>query len=419
MSPVVIALLILQTNGQSSIFKTTVPRPTGKNGYEEYVRAAEIVTSPECSFMMNYDPKSPTPPQADEKTPSDKFKNLQKTYQKVLGKTPLQIRRLLYKDFGRALELVRLGNAKPIFPTRPITMETLFPEYSAFKRLVKYGVMCSDSLIADGRTGEAAKVLVDIFTMAKNIQRDTLIGLLVGISCESILMASVQNHMEHLCEVDWKYLESSAREFLSSANPIPQIMLTELSFLDSLKREPKETLRSFLNDDNSSQHAKSVIAKLQTMSNAEASDLVQDAITEIKTYSQLVIRTMDAPESEWGNVPDLTNASDATWLGQQLQPDYRNVLGAYARIRTQLRILKLHSLVQMYRWHWNELPKSLEIITDPKERFDPLSQFEFMFEIKGSGYRIYSKGSKTTGEIELIYRRNNPSETPLDLPPLP
>jgi len=419
MSPVVIALLILQANGQSSIFKTTVPRPTGKNGYEEYVRAAEIVTSPECSFMMNYDPKSPTPPQADEETPSDKFKNLQKTYQKVLGKTPLQIRRLLYKDFGRALELVRLGNAKPIFPTRPITMETLFPEYSAFKRLVKYGVMCSDSLIADGRTGEAAKVLVDLFTMAKNIQRDTLIGLLVGISCESILMASIQNHMEHLSEVDWKYLESSAREFLSSANPIPQIMLTELSFLDSLKREPKETLRFFLNDDNSSQRAKSVIAKLQTMSKAEASDLVQDAITEIKTYSQLVIRTMDAPESEWGNVPDLTDASDATWLGQQLQPDYRNVLGAYARIRTQLRILKLHSLVQMYRWHWNELPKSLEIITGPKERFDPLSQFEFMFEIKGSGYRIYSKGSKTTGEIELIYRRNNPSETPLDLPPLP
>lgn len=419
MSPVVIALLILQANGQSSIFKTTVPRPTGKNGYEEYVRAAEIVTSPECSFMMNYDPKSPTPPQADEETPSDKFKNLQKTYQKVLGKTPLQIRRLLYKDFGRALELVRLGNAKPIFPTRPITMETLFPEYSAFKRLVKYGVMCSDSLIADGRTGEAAKVLVDLFTMAKNIQRDTLIGLLVGISCESILMASIQNHMEHLSEVDWKYLESSAREFLSSANPIPQIMLTELSFLDSLKKEPKEALLSFLNDDNSSQRAKSVIAKLQTMSKAEASDLVQDAITEIKTYSQLVIRTMDAPESEWGNVPDLTDASDATWLGQQLQPDYRNVLGAYARIRTQLRILKLHSLVQMYRWHWNELPKSLEIITGPKERFDPLSQFEFMFEIKGSGYRIYSKGSKTTGEIELIYRRNNPSETPLDLPPLP
>ena len=196
-------------------------------------------------------------------------------------------------------------------------------------------------------------------------------------------------------------------------------MLTELTFLDPLKKEPKETLLSFLNDDNSSQRAKSVIAKLQTMSKAEASDLVQDAITEIKTYSQLVIRTMDAPESEWGNVPDLTDASDATWLGQQLQPDYRNVLGAYARIRTQLRILRLHSLVQMYRWHWNELPKSLEIITDPKERFDPLSQFEFMFEIKGSGYRIYSKGSKTTGEIELIYRRNNPSETPVDIPPLP
>jgi hypothetical protein len=274
-------------------------------------------------------------------------------------------------------------------------------------------------MIADGRTGEAAKVLVDLFTMAKNIQRDTLIGLLVGISCESILMASIQNHMEHFSEVDWKYLESSAREFLSSANPIPQIMLTELSFLDPLKKEPKEALLSFLNDDNSSQRAKGVIAKLQTMSKAEASDLVQDAITEIKTYSQLVIRTMDAPESEWGNVPDLTNASDATWLGQQLQPDYRNVLGAYARIRTQLRILKLHSLVQMYRWHWNELPKSLEIITDPKERFDPLSQFEFMFEIKGSGYRIYSKGSKTTGEIELIYRRNNPPETPLDIPPLP
>ena len=419
MSPVVIALLILQTNGQSSIFKTTVPRPTGKNGYEEYVRAAEIVTSPECTFMMNYDPKSPTPPQADEETPSDKFKNLQKTYQRILGKTPLQIRRLLYKDFGRALELVRIGNAKPIFPTRPITMETLFPEYSAFKRLVKYSVMCSDSLIADGRTGEASKVLVDLFTMAKNIQRDTLIGLLVGISCESILMASIQNHMEHFSEVDWRCLESSAREILSSANPIPQIMLTELSFLDPLKKEPKEALLSFLNDDNSSQRAKGVIAKLQTMSKAEASDLVQDAITEIKTYSQLVIRTMDAPESEWGNVPDLTDASGATWLGQQLQPDYRNVLGAYARIRTQLRILRLHSLVQMYRWHWNELPKSLEIITDPKERFDPLSQFEFMFEIKGSGYRIYSKGSKTTGEIELIYRRNNPSETPLDLPPLP
>jgi len=419
MSPVIIALLILQTNGQSSIFKTTVPSPTGKNGYEEYVRAAEIVTSPECSFIMDYDPKSPTPPQADEETPSDKFKNIQKTYQKILGKTPLQIRRLLYKDFGRALELVRIGNAKPIFPTRPITMETLFPEYSAFRRLVKYGVMCSDSLIADGRSGEATKVLVDLFTMAKNIQRDTLIGLLVGISCESIVMASIQNHMEHLSEVDWRYLESSSREFLSSANPIPQIISIEVSFLDVLKKEPKEALLSFVNAENSSTRAKGVIARMQTMSRAEASDLVQDAITEIKTYSQLVIRTMDSPESEWGNVPDLTDTSDATWVAQQIQPDYRNVLNAYARIRTQVRLLRLHSLVQMYRWHWNELPKSLEIITDPKERFDPLSQLDFVFEVKGSGYRIFSKGSKVTGEIELVYRRNNSSVTPLDIAPLP
>jgi hypothetical protein len=232
-------------------------------------------------------------------------------------------------------------------------------------------------------------------------------------------MASIQNHMEHLSEVDWRYLESSSREFLSSANPIPQIISIEVSFLDVLKKEPKEALLSFVNAENSSTRAKGVIARMQTMSRAEASDLVQDAITEIKTYSQLVIRTMDSPESEWGNVPDLTDTSDATWVAQQIQPDYRNVLNAYARIRTQVRLLRLHSLVQMYRWHWNELPKSLEIITDPKERFDPLSQLDFVFEVKGSGYRIFSKGSKVTGEIELVYRRNNSSVTPLDIAPLP
>lgn len=419
MSPVIIALLILQTNGQSSIFKTTVPSPTGKNGYEEYVRAAEIVTSPECSFIMDYDPKSPTPPQADEETTSDKFKNLQKTYQKILGKTPLQIRRLLYKDFGRALELVRIGNAKPIFPTRPITMETPFPEYSAFRRLVKYGVMCSDSLIADGRSGEASKVLVDLFTMTQNFQRDTLIGLLVGTACQGLLMAAIQNHMEHFSEIDWKYFEHSSIELLGKANPLPQIMATEMSILESIKKEPKETLQSFLNDENSSTRAKGIIARMQTMSRAEANGIVQDAITEIKAYCQLVIRTMDSPESEWGNVPDLTDTSDATWLAQQIQPDYRNLLTAYARIRTQVRLLRLHSLVQMYRWHWNELPNSLEIITSYKERFDPLSQLDFVFEVKGSGYRIFSKGSKVTGEIELVYRRNNSSVTPLDIPPLP
>lgn len=71
------------------------------------------------------------------------------------------------------------------------------------------------------------------------------------------------------------------------------------------------------------------------------------------------------------------------------------------RTRTQLRLLKLHAEIQKFRWQHGRLPAQLgEVTSDPGE-VDPLTGEAFSYQQQPHGYKLVSKGTRQTGEIDL------------------
>src|SRR5688572_1830938 len=96
------------------IYSDIISRTTGQNGYEEYVRAADLLRlgpaqAPYAITFGYYEPNRPQPP----------F---------------LQSRRELMVHGQKVLDLIRAGNKKPVFePREKLGVWTLFPEFAYFK----------------------------------------------------------------------------------------------------------------------------------------------------------------------------------------------------------------------------------------------------------------------------------------------
>jgi hypothetical protein len=75
-------------------------------------------------------------------------------------------------------------------------------------------------------------------------------------------------------------------------------------------------------------------------------------------------------------------------------------------------------LIQDYRWEHRQLPEDLAKLNRPDAVADPFGGGEFQYESRGGSlYRLYSKGNRLTGEIELNYRRPASIGNTSDAPP--
>ena len=75
------------------------------------------------------------------------------------------------------------------------------------------------------------------------------------------------------------------------------------------------------------------------------------------------------------------------------------------RSRAQFRLLRLHALIQSFKWQHGRLPRLITEAASAAEIFDPLTGEAFHYQPMPSGYKLYSKGVSPTGEIELAYHK--------------
>ena len=89
-----------------------------------------------------------------------------------------------------------------------------------------------------------------------------------------------------------------------------------------------------------------------------------------------------------------------------------------ARERTQLRLLRLASRVVAFRWEHDRLPTTLADAAPAEEIADPLTGDKFRYTPMGDRFRVFSKGVKATGEIDIKWvRGRGDGEQPPPSPP--
>jgi hypothetical protein len=407
--PYLVMLLAAFLAMQQGLFQRVVPHPTGKNGIEYYIRAAEIADTAECHAYLMWSPSSEA---TDETDPI--FRDV---FVRLHGKTPLEVHRLIYHKFGKVLDLIHLGNDLPASPIRDhVSLDTIFPEYASDRTIARIAAASADAMLADGQSNGAERALLDILIMGSHIQHQTLIANLVGISIQAIALNGINEHLDRFSEADWKQVGPTIDRILAEPSQFAGILSTESELaLQGLNLAFKGEPNDLGLETGESQFLETLARK----SAAEKDQLRREVADSLASQNRLVMHVLSGPEADWFDLPAPPDVTDADKFLQIVTPSMAQALSANARMRTQLRLLKLHAAIQIYKWNWNALPDTLTQVAASSDIADPLSLVDFQYERQSTGYRLYSKGNSQLGEIEIRYRmpqrtdkRNDPPTRP-------
>lgn len=371
------ALLLASPPQERSLFDQVVARPDPKNGYEDYLRAADLINEPGYSA----------------------------TWQQDDGKTYLEVRKAAVERYGKALDFVRAGNKKQAWnPALSAPSSSKRPQLQAFLALPK--LCCAEAYVnfAEGRPSRGVQSLLDGIAFSRQIRSGTTMDYLVGRIGADTVYTQFADALPSLSEPDCRTIEAYVDAQLAAPDPFQQILnnwldakMGQLAAIFDLK--PGEPV-----GDAKLEPAVAVIAKL---SPAERRDVVNQIRDRVKARFAEYAQKLQNAEGQLmstasGQEPEtVSTASDlADFLSVWLSPNVP--VETILVDRTQLRLLGLHARVIDYRWRNGRLPVSLKDAAPGDLANDPASGGAFVYEPHGDGtYRLYSKGFGVGGPVEL------------------
>ena len=413
------AIALLTALATQSPLSGALPRPTGRNGYEEYVQAAQLLRTPEAAVYAFWTPGAKPPPE-DPYDPDDlgPTKATVALYAHLSAMSPLEVRREELRRYGRALALVAQGNAKPAFdPRSSLGPDTIFPELASFRALSRFAARAATVHAADGATDRAVGVLTDGLVLADNVGRGTLIANLFGAVSTAVVLGAFSDLLPRLSLTDALRVQRTVESILARTPAARSVTVAELSMVRSSLRQAfasKEELSNLLlaqtDDDKPDPKAQAMARELSAMSPAARARLLRTIEARLESRARQMDAALAGPEREWTSrlaalADDEEGGSD---LGDviigALSPAYGGFATVAVRTRTQLRLLGLHAKLIQHRWEYGRLPETLDAV-------DPLTGEPYLYETRDDGtVRLASKGIPQTGEIELRYRRVAPVE---------
>ena len=385
-----------------TLLEQIVPKPTGANGYEEYLRAADIVSS---ANMLYWWPETIAEWQDDPGTP--KTNDLAK---RLKAMSVLQIRREALARFGTALNLVRQGNAKPVFYPRPsIGLESQFPdELARFKDLARLAVAAAYVYDSDGASTRATEVLLDCLVMADNISPGPRLQLLTGSAMQAMVLSAFESRLNRTSLPEALRIAAFVSDRLNRPPVVVRSFKDDAKFqlgvIDQMLTRPKEGGEALL-----SKEAGVAVAALTA---SERADLVHRVRAKYEAHVESIMLRLQGPESEWiffdPDTPEPENEIRVSSV-EELADSFFGVLILFddatctraARVRTQFRLLRLAARVVAFRWQHDRLPSALADAAPAEEIADPLTGDTFQYAPMGDRFRVFSKGVKATGEIDI------------------
>jgi hypothetical protein len=359
---------------QEGLFSKVVAAPTGRNGFEEYVRAAERV---------DIEPVR---------------RELARTEGGVLARNKWVLER-----YGSVLELVRQGNGKPVVEPRPNPDDVRrFPEYNAFRTLSQTLNSAAYAEFAAGKTEAGVDRLLQSLTMWQNVGgTGTILAQAYGMIHSRSVLDAFDARLGQLSLSDCRRIDGVATDLLRKPATTGQMyrnaMASALRVVDKAAANPQAEKDSQMD----------VLQALSKLTGEELQRFRRAAAEEIRTRYEPLIRASEGPEAQWpmertesepfrpGGDPEEV----ARGVVDAITGNYRGTVIATAQMRTQLRLLRLHARVLAFRWEHDRLPMRLEEAS--RETADPLTGGTFEYERMETGYRLFSRGRPETGVIAL------------------
>lgn len=369
------AVVVIAFAQQPSFFAAAFPNPTGANGWEEYVMASDIMSSPEANRAVNrFD--------LDTGTWDDSIESARATIRK----------------YGNACDLIRIGNEKPLvypwkedeygMPDDPVGMG-----YSRLVKLLRDEIRVN---FADGKPKAATDSILTGVVFARRYSRGSMIEALRGSAWYAIISASFGRHLQSL---DVASVRKLRLEFESQAAETPPFVR---ALIADFERDRTAAQEVFDNLEGDSEFFEVPDAMIRATSAQKAIHLAQidKEIVNIQSRMRAMFQREERfwldPGSEHPD-PIVRYAIDRTL--------YARMPMLAARNRTQLRLAALHCRIIEFKRTHNRWPNALAELGGREIWYDPASGGPFFYaKLTEQSYTLYSLGTPETGRIDLVWR---------------
>jgi hypothetical protein len=434
-----LALSLLPTQQVQTLYQQVITKPDINNGYEDYLRAADIVTpSSRLDVYLFWTPKLYSQTLEEKRYRLDPESNPRWTEQdevrfqmvsKLKELDHLSIQRLILKQYGDAFDQVRLGNQKRTWdPREGVDANTSFPEYAGFKNVLRMYAAAARVKLADGDSTGATKELLEGLTFARRIGGTTITSDLVSMIGNAIVFSVFNDELSRLTERDAEMIIKHVDAALSETPTLAQAVRKQRQFLEStvdlyLQAKPSEPYH--LAED---EVTNGLAAYLREMPPSERETVKATVLAKLNEVYDNLETKLRGEESRWADpgVQKLPTNPEFVSNSKQCSDAVINEMAlvlsqtpeAAMMRRAQLRILGLHARIIAFRWRTTHLPATLSEVASAAQRYDPIARTDFQYELNDGSYKLCSRGFESTGPIELRFKRqtNQPGNYPI--PPL-
>jgi hypothetical protein len=414
---------------RQSLFQRMHHVPDIRNGYDDYLAAADLIQDDAFHTYLNWSPENYS-------RLIDQF-NLAATDQKrameaqlaeekrLHGLGYLGVQREFVGRYAEAIDKVMMGNQKETWdPRKDLDINTSYPELLHFKSLARLLVAAAYVSFADGRASKGGQYLQEGVVFSRKMAANSVIGNLVGWAMRSITLIGYEKHSDRISLQDWQEVARFCGDSLAGTNNMPNVVAYEKKWIDK-EVLTGNSLAGLLEASGFPLAAKT----LQALPQGDKVRLGADVRLNMDRYYDAAIQRFQKPESEWygsqerarGQISDLGNPTYDQLLQLLIEAhtmDTDSVAGAGGKMRTQLRLLRLHALVHMYWWNTGRLPGRLTDAAAPDEIQDPFSGKLFKYTVVADNrYRLYSEGRPEFGQVDLVYHRQPGTGKPTAAPP--
>ncbi|HWA82554.1 MAG TPA: hypothetical protein VG820_03910 [Fimbriimonadaceae bacterium] len=388
-----------------SLYDQVISNPDPNNGFEDYIRAADLVNDGFARSYYAWQPGTYDRLAANESGMSALDRERLRLAKELDQVGYLGVQTAMETRYASALDFVRTGNQKRVWDPRKATFSMSLPETTVLRNLIE---LCNAAAYADYAKGNSklgTRDLLDGLMLAENLEPLSMIDFHMGLAWEMLLMNRFANCLTSLSEGD-------AREVVAF---VDRQIANPPAFLSALKLQRDVTIASIDEVVGPRPETKDPTPSEEFSKRMTPSERQQAKIAIVdganRRYSELV-QLLSGPESQWytqaGDQPDLYAPVQSVDDFVRYEVGMFGASGSLAtlvRERAQMRLLGLHARVIDYRWRHNALPRTLKDVASPAQIKDPISDEDFAYEPNADGtYRLYSKGNKQTGTIELRYK---------------
>lgn len=379
------------------LLREIIPSPTGANGLEEYLHAADIVRSPSVASAF----------QDFVKTPRGNAKYLDAC-------------RTVIANCGTTFSLITAGNAKAVKDPRLAQKGDIkFKELPYFRRISQILSIKAHVEFADGNPRAATKTLVSALDFCSAVQG---IGFyshyLSGLAMQQVVLAEFKEDLARIPLTDWPHVEKLCDEAVAN-NPLKPVIDGSLtSFSNRLKTMLDGPAASDDELSSYSEEAQQIYRRTRSLTPAEKADLEEKVMREASSAAKSLLVVLESRESLWDAILAKMTQEEAAkkdpavsfWLDLYWASSPSKILTVEVRRRTQLRLLKAMGRIEASRWKNGRLPAALAALDDQTVFYDPICNKPFLYKPGIATFELYSPGTQATGRIDLVYVRGGSSD---------